>query len=122
MASEAAIRVFVLEGQYAQLSYLGFPASLLMELQRAGLRLDNAKWSTRLSDAGFSVSFVWPAAPSMTAQRRRRKRKPRSHKSVNGQVQVGSARICTPVPSKAAATALTTAQFSEEIGESCDSN
>ena len=64
-----------------------------------------------LSDAGFSVSFFWPAAPSVTVQRRRRKRKRRSHKSVNGQVQVGSARICTPVPSKAAATALTTASL-----------
>ena len=71
-----------------------------MELQRAGLRLDNAKWSTCLSDASFSVSFFWPAAPGLagvTAQHRRRKRKPRSHKSVNGRVQVVSARICTPV-------------------------
>ena len=60
MASGATICVCVLEGQYAQLSNLGFPVSLVMELQQGGLRLDNAKWSSRLSDAGFSVSFFWP--------------------------------------------------------------
>ena len=51
MASGATIRVCVLEGQYAQLSNLGFPVSLVMELQQDGLRLDNAKWLSRLSDA-----------------------------------------------------------------------
>ena len=53
MASSAVICVYVLEGQYAQLSTLGFPASLLLELQECGLRLNNAKWSSRHSDAGF---------------------------------------------------------------------
>lgn len=53
------------------LSILGFPASLVLELQECGLRLDNAKWSSRRSDAGFSVSFFWPAA--LTSQRRRRR-------------------------------------------------
>ena len=80
MASGATIRVCVLEGQYAQLSNLGFPVSLVMELQQGGLRLDNAKWSSRLSDAGFSVSFFWPVA--WTTQRRRhrqRRRKPRAN-------------------------------------------
>ena len=79
MASSAAIRVYVLEGQYAQLSTLGFPVSLVMELQQGGLRLDNAKWSSRRSDAGFSVSFFWPAALSPRRRRRRqRRRKPRA--------------------------------------------
>ena len=107
MASDAAIRVYVLEGQYAQLSYLGFPVSLLIELQRAGLRLDNAKWSTRLSDAGFSVSFFWPAArPRASAHRRRRKRKPRLHPNLKiAHGQVGTACTRVPLPSKAAATA-----------------
>jgi hypothetical protein len=107
MASDAAIRVYVLEGQYAQLSYLGFPVSLLMELQRAGLRLDNAKWSTRLSDAGFSVSFFWPAARQCdSTPSSEKKRKPRSHpnfKIANG--QVGTACTRAPLPSKATATA-----------------
>ena len=39
MVSSAATRVYVLEGQYAQLSTLGFPVSLVMELQQGGLRL-----------------------------------------------------------------------------------
>ena len=53
MASGATIRVCVLEGQYAQLSNLGFPVFLAVELQQGGLCLDNAKWSSCLSDAGF---------------------------------------------------------------------
>ena len=61
MASGAMIRVCVLEGLYAQLSNLGFPVSLAVELQQGGLCLDNAKWSSRLSDAGFLVSFFWPS-------------------------------------------------------------
>ena len=80
MASGATIRVCVLEGQYAQLSNLGFPVSLVMELQQGGLSLDNAKWSSCLSDTGFSVSFFWPVA--WTTQRhwhRRRRRKPRAN-------------------------------------------
>ena len=75
MASGATIRVCVLEGQYTQLSNLGFPVSLVMELQQGGLRLGNAKWSSRLSDAGFSVSFFWPVA--WTTQRRRHRRRGR---------------------------------------------
>ena len=53
MVSGTTIRVCVLEGQHAQLSNLGFPISLVMELQQGGLRLGNAKWLSRLSDAGF---------------------------------------------------------------------
>jgi len=56
MASGPTICVCVLEGQYAQLSNLGFPIFLAVELQQGGLCLGNAKWSSRLSDAGFSVS------------------------------------------------------------------
>ena len=66
----------VLEGQYTQLSNLGFPISLVMELQQGGLRLGNAKWSSRLSDAGFLVSFFWPVAwTTQHCQHRRRRRK-----------------------------------------------
>ena len=79
MASGATIRVCVLEGQYAQLSNLGFPVSLVMELQQGGLRLGNAKWSSRLSDAGFSVSFFWPVA--WTTQRRRHRRRGRKSRA-----------------------------------------
>ena len=57
MASSAVIRVYVLEGQYTHLYTLGFLASLFLELQERDLRLDNAKRSSRRSDAGFSVSF-----------------------------------------------------------------
>ena len=53
MVSGATICVCVLEGQYAQLCNLGFPVFFGVELQQGGLCLDNAKWSSCLSDAGF---------------------------------------------------------------------
>ena len=60
MVSSAAILVYdVLEGQYAQLSTLGFPALLVLELQeRHGLRLDNAKWSSAVSPPTLHKSKV----------------------------------------------------------------
>ena len=83
MVSSAAIRVYVLEGPYAQLSTLGFPVSLVLELQQGGLRLDNAKWSSRRSDAGFSVSFFWPVALTPRRRRHRQRRKPRGQTNFN---------------------------------------
>ena len=64
MASSAVIRVYVLEGQYAQLSTLGFPASLLLELQERSLRLDIANGGrlTARMPVFRSHSFVGPAA------------------------------------------------------------
>ena len=104
MASGATIRVCVLEGQFAQLSNLGFPVSLAVELQQGGLCLDNAKWSSRLSDAGFSVSFFWPIARRTTQRRRhRRRRKPRTNPNSGNfrttTIVTNQERICPPIPS-----------------------
>ena len=103
MASGATIRVCVLEGQFAQLSNLGFPVSLAVELQQGGLCLDNAKWSSRLSDAGFSVSFFWPIVRTTPRRRHRRRRKPRTNPS-SGNFRTttnvtNQERICPPIPS-----------------------
>ena len=64
LALSTAIRVYVLEGQHAQLSTLGFPALLVLELQECRL-------------AGFSVSFFWPAALTSQRRRCRHRRKPK---------------------------------------------
>ena len=68
-------RVCVLEGPYAQLSQLGFPLSLAVELQSNNLRLDSSKWSTRRSNGGFSVTFFWPTLPCGRKASRRPVRK-----------------------------------------------
>ena len=103
MASGATIRVCVLEGQYAQLSNLGFPVSLAVELQQGGLFLDNAKWSSRLSDVGFSVSFFWPIARTTQRRRHRRRRKPRTNPNSGNfrttTIVTNQERIC-PIPRK----------------------
>ena len=102
MASGATICVCVLEGQYAQLSNLGFPVSLAVELQEGGFCLDNAKWSSRLSDAGFSVSF-WPIVRTTQHHRHRRRRKPRTHPNSGNfrttTIVTNQERIC-PIPRK----------------------
>ncbi len=87
MAPGAAI--CVLEGPYVELMELGFPISASFELQRKGLRLDTAKWSSRFSDGGFSVSFFWPTAPlsgeaAQPRRRCRRRRRPRTRSSHSG--------------------------------------
>ena len=103
MASAATIRVCVLEGQFTQLSNLGFPVSLAVELQQGGLCLDNAKWSSRLSDAGFSVSFFWPIARTTQHRRHRWRRKPRTNPSSGNfrttTIVTNQERICPPIPS-----------------------
>ena len=47
-----AIRVCVLEGIYANMTELGLPLSLAVELQYRGLRLDSSLWTARLSNGG----------------------------------------------------------------------
>ena len=85
MAASGPIRVCVLEGPYAQLSQLGFPLSLAVELQSSNLRLDSSKWSTRRSNGGFSITFFWPTLPcGRKASRqtvRKRSRRQRNCKS-----------------------------------------
>ena len=47
MNVDGVIRVGVLEGPYAKMTKLGFPLSLVVELQCRGLRLDSSLWTAR---------------------------------------------------------------------------
>ena len=88
MAESVPIRVCVLEGLYAHLTQLGFPLSVAVELQSSDLRLDSAKWSTRQSGGGFSVTFFWPSlsggrkASSHPTRKRNRRRRNLKSKSL----------------------------------------
>ena len=55
-----AIKVVVLEGDFAAISDLGFPFSLSLQLQSFGLKLSEAMWTAKSSSSGFSVSLYWP--------------------------------------------------------------
>ena len=77
--ADRAIKVVVLEGNFASLCALGFPRSLSIQLQQSCLKLSEAHWTSRSTDTGFSVSFFWPAPervnmPVMDMKRKRRKR------------------------------------------------
>ena len=76
MSASAAIRVCVLEGNYARMPELGLPLSLAVELQSRNLRLDSSLWTARSSNGGYSVSFFWPSLQRKRRRRRRRQRKP----------------------------------------------
>ena len=59
--ADKAIRVAVLDGNFASLCALGFPLSLGIQLQPSCLKLSEAHWTARSTSGGFSVSFFWPA-------------------------------------------------------------
>ena len=55
--ADKAIKVAVLEGDFALLCALGFPLSLSLQLQQSCLRLNEALWTAKSSSGGFSVSL-----------------------------------------------------------------
>ena len=58
--ADRAIKVSVLEGNFAALCNLGLPLSVSIQLQEMGLRLPDALWTVRSSSSGFSVSLFSP--------------------------------------------------------------
>ena len=88
-----AIRVAVLEGDYALLTRAGIPLPLGLQLQLEGLHPSKASWAAKSSPKGFSLNLFWPAlseprpgarvrsqlVPNKPARRKRRRRRhPRS--------------------------------------------
>ena len=74
----------VLEGDFAQLSTLGLPLPLCIQLQISCLKLDEAMWTAKSSSGGFSVNLFWPApAPEkeIVQSKKRRKRRRRRAKA-----------------------------------------
>ena len=79
MSASAAIRVCVLEGNYARMPELGLPLSLAVELQSRNLRLDSSLWTARSSNGGYSVSFFWPSLQRKRRRHRRQRKPPNNH-------------------------------------------
>ena len=90
----AEILVSVLESPYTVLQRSGIPLPVCLCMQGKGLQLEDAQWTARQSNGGFSVTFFWPALiPSeadlkatvpvvkkKTKQRRKRKAKAQPHR------------------------------------------
>ena len=75
---DRAIKVAVLEGDFAAICDLGFPFSLSLQLQSCDLKLSEAIWTAKSSSSGFSVSLYWPSAAmaeKVKPKRNRRRRK-----------------------------------------------
>ena len=84
---DRAIKVSVLEGDFASLSTVGFPLSLCIQLQLSQLKLKEAMWTAKYTSGGFSVNFFWPtSAPEkvnvQSKKKRKRKRKPKAKTGV----------------------------------------
>ena len=79
-----AVKVAVVEGDFASLVGLGFPLSLSLHLQEKSLRLSQANWTAKSTSGGFSISLFWPAPDpkSQAKPRRRRTRKRRPKASI----------------------------------------
>ena len=72
--ADRAIKVAVLEGDFAALSNLRLPLSVSLQLKEMGLKLSTALWTVRSTSSGFSVSLFWPNE-SVTVGRRKRRRR-----------------------------------------------
>ena len=70
-----AIKVSVLEGDFAQLSTLGLPLPLCIQLQISCLKLDEAMWTAKSSSGGFSVNLFWPPEEIVQSKKRRKRRR-----------------------------------------------
>ena len=78
---EKAIKVAVLEGDFATLVDLGFPLSLSIQLQESCLTLSKALWTAKSTNSGFSVSLFWPAPELKDKHQPRRRRRRRRAKA-----------------------------------------
>ena len=95
--ADRAIRVAVLEGDYASLCALGLPLSLSIQLQQSCLKLCGAQWTARSTDGGFSVSLFWPSAPeNVRSDAKLKKKRRRRRKRGKARVQAAQATIPSP--------------------------
>ena len=60
--SNNVIRVAVLESPLLATHDAGVPLSICLCMQERGLTLQKAQWTAKNTNAGFSVSFVWPTS------------------------------------------------------------
>jgi hypothetical protein len=72
-----AIKVAVLEGDFAAICDLGLPFSLSLQLQSFDLKLSEALWTAKSSSSGFFVSLYWPSG-AMTRKVKTKKRRCRN--------------------------------------------
>ena len=79
--ADKAIKVAVLEGDFASLCALGFPLPLSLQLQQSCVRLNEAMWTARSTNGGFSVNFFWPASDLKSQVQPKKKRKRRRAKA-----------------------------------------
>jgi len=77
--ADRAIKVSVLEGNFAALCNLGLPLSV-------SIQLPDALWTVRSSSSGFSVSLFWPSRRDGVKKQRRKRRKRAKAKVVRANV------------------------------------
>ena len=81
---DRAIKVAVLEGDFAAICDLGLPFSLSLQLQSSDLKLSEALWTVKSSNTGFSVSLYWPSGAvteKMKPKKRKHRKRPKASKT-----------------------------------------
>ena len=107
--ADKAVRVAVLEADFASLCALGLPLSLGVQLQQSCLKQSDAQWTARSTSGGFSVSFFWPAPEKVKIvnQPRKKKRKRRQRCKAKAQeiVATTTKKSSTSEPPKSSSSA-----------------
>ena len=78
---DRAIKVAILEGDFAAICDLGFPIALCLQLQTNALKLSEAMWTAKSSGSGFSVSLFWPTSKVSNVKSQKKRRRRRKHKA-----------------------------------------
>ena len=78
---DRAIKVVILEGDFAAICDLGFPIALCLQLQTNALKLSEAMWTAKSSGSGFSVSLFWPTSKVSNVKSQKKRRRRRKHKA-----------------------------------------
>ena len=88
--ADKAIRIAVLEGDFASLCALGLPLSLGVQLQQSCLKLSEAHWTARSTGGGFSVNF-WPAPENVNVLLKKKRKNRNKKGKAKAQISVSAA-------------------------------
>ena len=78
-------RVSMLEGSFTGLQGVGIPLPVCIHLQDLGLQLEDAQWTTKQSNTGFSISFFWPVQDCSTVIGKKRRKRWKRVRCTSGQ-------------------------------------
>ena len=120
---DRAIKVAVLEGDFAAICDLGLPFSLSLQLQSFDLKLSEALWTAKSSSSGFSVNLYWPsgAVTEKVKPKRKKRRRKRPKASITNTVTDVATSPASASPFNGHSDILTPNKAQSNEDANCDS-